>query len=178
MNPWGLPLLGLLVGCSVSPTATSIDEPAPIAGRDGWATLSTALPGRWTAALGDATVVVDYRLSARGTVLLETWMPGTPAETLTTYHLDHDRLMLTHYCGQGNQARLRLTGLTADSLSFSRFDVTNHEVTQGVLTELTLSYAGDTLTRTELYTHAQDKDLSRLVFTRGPTVGPTSAPAP
>ncbi|MCH9681000.1 MAG: hypothetical protein K0V04_06180 [Deltaproteobacteria bacterium] len=141
-----------------------------------WTTLSEGLPGRWTASLeGGHELVVDYRMTARGSVLLETWMPGTPAETLTTFHLDGDRLMLTHYCGQGNQARLRLTDATERQLSFSRFDVTNHDPSQGVLTALTLAPRGDTLTRIERYTQGTDADTTTLEFTRT-AAGSESAP--
>jgi len=138
---------------------------SPAEAQAAWVTLAESLPGRWGAERGDAVTVADYRLTARGTVLLETWMPGTPAETLTTYHLDGERLMLTHYCGQGNQASLRLVD-AADGLSFSRFAVTNAAPEQGVLTELVLSPAGDQLERVEVYVSGEERESSTLLFTR------------
>jgi hypothetical protein len=43
----------------------------------------------------------------------------------TTYHMDGDRLMLTHYCGAGNQPRMRITEMDDKRISFEMFDITN-----------------------------------------------------
>ncbi len=63
---------------------------------------------------------VSYRLTAGGTVLIETWTLGPARESLTLYHLDGDALMATHYCPQGNQPRLQLSHTTGpkERLSF------------------------------------------------------------
>ncbi|MCK7511304.1 MAG: hypothetical protein MZV70_49445 [Desulfobacterales bacterium] len=53
-------------------------------------------------------VSVTYRITANGSVVLETLFPGTDHEMLTLYHLDNDRLGLTHYCAMGNQPRMEL----------------------------------------------------------------------
>jgi hypothetical protein len=50
---------------------------------------------------------VSYRLTAAGTVLIETWTLGPQRESLTLYHMDNDSLIATHYCPLGNQPRLR-----------------------------------------------------------------------
>lgn len=134
-------------------------------GPSAWRVLAEGLPGRWVASPDGQRIDVDYRLTSRGSVLLETWMPDTPAETVTAYHLDGNTLMLTHYCGQGNQARLRLTG-TRGRLAFSRFDATNLAADQSVLTDLTLAVNGSTLIRTETYVHAAAHERTKLVFER------------
>ena len=51
---------------------------------------------------------VSYRLTAAGTVLVETWALGPGRESMTVYHLDRDDLVATHYCPIGNQPSLRL----------------------------------------------------------------------
>jgi hypothetical protein len=45
---------------------------------------------------------------------------GTDHEMVSVYHLDEDRLVLTHYCATGNQPRLRLdtAASTADTYRF------------------------------------------------------------
>lgn len=43
----------------------------------------------------------------------------------TAYHMDGDRLMLTHYCGAGNQPRMRITEAGDNRISFEMFDITN-----------------------------------------------------
>jgi hypothetical protein len=145
------------------PSAPDSDGPAA------WTALSTALPGQWRGTIGETAIVVDYQLTARGSVLLETWMPGTPAETLTTYHLDGDELMATHYCGQGNQPRLRLGSNSSDGWSFSRFDATNETVDAGMLAELTLALTGDDLVRTETYTRGAERETTVLPLRRVPS---------
>jgi hypothetical protein len=45
---------------------------------------------------------------------------------ITVYHLDGDRLVLTHYCAAGNQPKLALTRKsTADTLDFDFVSATN-----------------------------------------------------
>lgn len=54
------------------------------------------------------TVASSFRVTAAGTAVVETLFPGTPSEMVTVYHMDGDALVLTHYCGLGNQPRLRV----------------------------------------------------------------------
>lgn len=53
-------------------------------------------------------VSVTYRITANGSVVLETLFPGSEHEMLTLYHLDNNKLVLTHYCAMGNQPRMEL----------------------------------------------------------------------
>jgi len=73
---------------------------------------------------------VSYRLTAGGTVLVETWTLGPARESLTLYHLDGDALIATHYCPQGNQPRLQLDRATGapERLSFVFRDGGNLQV--------------------------------------------------
>ncbi len=68
-----------------------------------------SLAGEWkgTTAKG-RQLSVSYRLTAGGTVLVETWTLGSGRESMTVYHLDRDDLVATHYCPIGNQPTLRL----------------------------------------------------------------------
>jgi len=70
---------------------------------------------------------VNYRLSAGGTVLVETWSLSSGRESMTMYHLDGDDLMATHYCPQGNQPRLLLVS-DAGKMHFEFRDGTNLKV--------------------------------------------------
>jgi hypothetical protein len=81
-----------------------------------------ALAGDWTKNGGDGTIDVSYRVTAAGTAVIETLLPGTPHEMVTVYTVDKGDLVLTHYCAQGNQPRMRATGAgTADAIEF-KFD--------------------------------------------------------
>lgn len=99
---------------------------------EAFATLSK-LQGRWEGEFANGRKhSVDYRLSAGGTVLVETWTLGPTRESITMYHLDGDRLLATHYCPQGNQPRLKLVddGNPA-RLSFAFVDGGNLQVADG-----------------------------------------------
>jgi hypothetical protein len=81
-----------------------------------------ALAGEWVAAedgpmskKGDLTA--RYVITAAGSAVVETLFPGTVHEMVTVYHADGSDLVLTHYCTEGNQPRLR-----ARDAQGSRFD--------------------------------------------------------
>jgi len=164
-----LSILALMTGCA--PQAVSSRPPLAVVdeGADAlqsWHALAQALPGRWTTTIGDREIAVDYRITSGGTVLLETWMPGTPAETITTFHLDAQRLVLTHYCGQGNQPRLQMQTCEGDTWSFERFDVTDRSPEEAALEALSLAVDGGSMVRTETYERAGQRETSVLRFER------------
>ena len=70
---------------------------------------------------------VNYRLTAGGTVLVETWSLSSGRESMTLYHIDGETLMATHYCPQGNQPRLVLMP-DSEKFSFAFHDGTNLHV--------------------------------------------------
>lgn len=69
----------------------------------------------------------EFRVSAAGTVVMETMGPGTDHEMINMYHLDGNDLVLTHYCAGGNQPTMRLNRdkSTADHLVFDFTGGTN-----------------------------------------------------
>lgn len=65
---------------------------------------------------------------AAGSCVLQSSFDAHPNERmLTIYHLDNDRLMLTHYCVAGNQPRLVATAIAPDlsTITFEFLDGTN-----------------------------------------------------
>jgi hypothetical protein len=90
--------------------------------------LLTGLLGDWTGKSGSGREhKVNYRLSAGGSVLVETWSLPSGRESMTLYHLDGESLMATHYCPQGNQPRLVL--MPGDKkMHFAFLDGTNLQV--------------------------------------------------
>jgi hypothetical protein len=90
----------------------------------------TSLIGSWEGKRPDGRPhTVSYRLTAGGSVLVETWTLSSGRESMTMYHLDGDILMATHYCPQGNQPRLQLVpGSELDKFSFVFRDGTNLQV--------------------------------------------------
>lgn len=70
---------------------------------------------------------------------------------MSVYHLDHGALMLTHYCAQGNQPRLRAALIGDDSIVFRFLDATNVLDGQAVLVEKMLHFRDAQLEQTEVY---------------------------
>jgi hypothetical protein len=71
-----------------------------------------ALAGEWIAAedgemFKKGDLVARYAVTASGSAVVETVFPGSPHEMVTVYHADGKDLVLTHYCMEGNQPRMR-----------------------------------------------------------------------
>jgi len=95
---FSLLLLGA-VAVAASPENNQVDA------QTAFARLKT-LAGTWQAETPKGTAQVRYELIAGGSVLIEhDNMPGHD-EMLTAYHLDGDKLVLTHYCMAGNQPHM------------------------------------------------------------------------
>ena len=90
----------------------------------------SSLVGAWEGKFEDGRPhSVSYRLTAGGTVLVETWTLGPGRESMTLYHMDGETLVADHYCPQGNQPRLQLAkSEDADKLSFVFRDGANLQV--------------------------------------------------
>lgn len=88
----------------------------------------SGLVGDWSGkSPGGRENKVNYRLTAGGTVLVETWTLSSGRESMTLYHIDGETLMATHYCPQGNQPRLVLMP-DDEKLNFAFLDGTNLHV--------------------------------------------------
>ena len=72
---------------------------------------------------------VTYAMTGRGSVLMEHFQAPTTAmgHMLTAYHLEVDRLVLTHFCGAGNQPRMRVKAFDDGGrhIAFEMSDITN-----------------------------------------------------
>jgi len=100
--------IGRLAALLLAGTAAAVAAPPAV---DCLAKLQS-LVGDWSGTAKDedsgGPVRVSYRLTGAGSVVVENLFPGTPHEMMTVYHLDGDRLMLTHYCAAKNQPRMVL----------------------------------------------------------------------
>jgi len=88
-----------------------------------------SLEGSWRATSTKGwSEEVQLKVIAGGSAVLETSVDAHPGETMATvYHMDGDRLLLTHYCVAGNQPRLQATSFEHDGLdvTFTFLDATN-----------------------------------------------------
>jgi hypothetical protein len=83
-----------------------------------------ALAGEWVAAedgplakKGD--LMARYAISAGGSAVVETLLPGQPHEMVTVYTADGGDVVLTHYCVSGNQPRMRAKSPSGARVAFA-----------------------------------------------------------
>ena len=88
------------------------------------------LAGEWLAAedsemakKGD--LVARYSVTAGGSAVVETVFPGSAHEMTTVYHAEGPDVVLTHYCVEGNQPRMRAKDTQAARVQFSYDGGTN-----------------------------------------------------
>ena len=83
-----------------------------------------SLQGTWEAVVKGSSrkMSATYVLTGGGNVLMET-MGGMS----TAYHLDKGTLVLTHFCGAGNQPRMRVKSVQngGQHIAFEMYDITN-----------------------------------------------------
>jgi hypothetical protein len=72
---------------------------------------------------------VTYSMTGRGTVIIEDMEApkSVMGHMLTAYHLDVGTLVMTHFCGAGNQPRMRIKAVEDGGrrLAFEMYDITN-----------------------------------------------------
>lgn len=79
------------------------------------------LVGRWEGTdphHPEEKAVLEYKLTAGGTALVETLFPGKPHEMVSVYHDRNGRPMMVHYCMLGNQPQLDLINAEPNQLTF------------------------------------------------------------
>jgi hypothetical protein len=84
------------------------------------------LAGEWVGKGPDGQELhVTYKVTAGGSAVLETIMPGGAHEMVTMIHPDGNDLILTHYCMLGNQPQMKATGLDGNKVAFQFVKATN-----------------------------------------------------
>ena len=149
----------LLAACAAAPTRAPVALTAPSVAPGAWDRLTHALLGTWTMATkSGAPFIVSYKLISNGSALVEDWGVGSSHETESVFHPDHVDIVLTHYCAQGNQPRLRAVRATGDTFVFRVVDVTNRASDQAMLVERTLRFSPGAFEDTEVYRQPDGKD--------------------
>jgi hypothetical protein len=99
-----------------------------------------SLDGSWEGKAPDGqTVQVAYRVTGNGSAVMSE-IKGH-ADMISMFNLDGDRLLMTHYCGAGNQPRMvASTSPDSKTLTFDFLDATNlASPDDGHMTRLVLS---------------------------------------
>ena len=98
------------------------------------------LEGNWAGTNSQGQPLqVTFRLTAGGSALMSEIMGKGPENMITMFHMDGDRLVMTHYCGAGNQPRMKVVSSDAKSVSFEFFDGTNIAPGDGHMQHVTFS---------------------------------------
>jgi|SRR5579871_4197556 len=86
------------------------------------------LPGTWEQKRADGQMLeVTYKVVSGGSAVMSEIMGMGLEDMITMFHLDGpNRLMMTHYCGAGNQPRM-VAGVSPDgkTFTFTYVDSTN-----------------------------------------------------
>ena len=84
-----------------------------------------SLAGTWEGKTSNGQPVREsYRLTANGSALMSEI--ESEHNMITMFHLDGDRLLMTHYCGAGNQPRMKaVVPGDGSSVAFDFLDATN-----------------------------------------------------
>ncbi len=86
-------------------------------------------------------IQVTFRMTAGGSALMSEILGRGPENMITMFHMDGDRLLMTHYCGAGNQPRMKVVSSDAKSVSFEFVDGTNIGPGDGHMQHVTFTEA-------------------------------------
>ncbi len=80
------------------------------------------LKGTWegTSMMGgkETPTSVTYEVTANGTAVKETLMPGTPHEMVTMYYAEGNDVNMTHFCAVGNHPKMTMKKSDATTMEF------------------------------------------------------------
>ena len=87
-----------------------------------------SLPGTWEQKASDGrTLQVMFKVVSGGSAVMSEIMGQGPEDMISMFHMDGpDRLVMTHYCGVGNQPRMQASvSPDGKTVTFTYFDATN-----------------------------------------------------
>ncbi len=87
-----------------------------------------ALPGTWEQKLPDGRALqVTFKVVSGGSAVMSEIMGQGPEDMISMFHMDGpNKLVMTHYCGAGNQPRMQASvSPDGKTVTFAYFDATN-----------------------------------------------------
>ena len=132
-----------------------------------------SLVGEWQGKTSEGeAVTLSYQLVSSGTALMETLTQANEPNMITIYHLNGDKIMMTHYCSVGNQPRMQAAVPAGDikSLRFVFLDGANLKSHgDGHIHSLTVTFQdNDHFTQEWTWRDGGKDSHSRHSFTRKP----------
>jgi len=132
----------VLIAMTVVMAWAMIGPGAVLAGSDGQKSFQqlAGLEGNWAGKGSEGQPVeVSFRMTAAGSALMSEIHGKGPENMITMFHMDGDRLLVTHYCGAGNQPRMKVIAADAKSVSFEFVDGTNIKPGDGHMQRLIIT---------------------------------------
>lgn len=86
------------------------------------------MPGMWEGKMPDGhPVQVSFKVTAGGSAVMSEILGHGPEDMISMIHLDGpNRLLITHYCGAGNQPRMQASvSPDGKTIAFNFLDATN-----------------------------------------------------
>lgn len=159
--------LWIVIAALAAQASADAQPPAPPDAAAAFARLQ-ALAGNWRGRRPDGREIgVSYRLSAGGTVLVETWALGPGRESLTLYHMDGVALVASHYCPQGNQPRLAMVRAAGNRMDFAFRDATGLDPGEAYQHDFWIEIGADgAITRSETYVEGEESVSETITYWR------------
>jgi hypothetical protein len=122
-----------------------------------------SLAGDWEADTTMGKARMAYEVIAGGAAIMERESAEKMPVMITVYHLDGDRLLLTHYCMAGNQPRMQAHSFNAETgeLQFRFLDATNLPAGAGHMHNVTIRFVD----KDRLHTSWEFHESGRMKFT-------------
>ena len=136
------------------------DPPSKSPAGEGFEKLKS-LTGTWKGATEEGKgLSLTYKVVSAGSTVMETNNSDMHKDgMITMFHLDGDKLMMTHYCSIGNQPRMMAAPMTADGkLVFTFLDGTNMTPDDPHMHALTIMFHGKDRVTEEWTMRAGGKD--------------------
>ncbi len=90
-----------------------------------------ALAGSWEGTFEGSPIHITLRVTSMGNTLMHEIKSNGPEDPITMFHLDGNRLLLTHYCDSGNQPRMvATTSPDGKTITFNFLEATNLQSSQ------------------------------------------------
>jgi hypothetical protein len=117
----------ILIAILAFAAAICLAQTAPTDAQKAFAAIKS-LPGAWEGkGPNGAPLRVDFKVTAGGSAVMSEILGKGSEDMITMFHLDGpDRLLMTHYCGAGNQPRMQAS-VSPDGkvITFNFVDATN-----------------------------------------------------
>lgn len=157
-------LLTAVISTAATPGSSNSDAAAAFA-------KLKSLAGEWEATTDMGKSRLTYEVISGGNSVVERESVEKEGEMLTVYHLDGNRLLLTHYCVAGNQPRMEAKAFDAHSgeLRFQFLDATNFaNPGVGHMHNVTLHFVDNNHLSTEwqFFENGQQKFTEKAQYTR------------